>query len=113
DEVKRFAECSFEPSSKVNTDALQSFQTALKDFEHHFEVFEKGDGDLRWVHTLISNVKSFVLGTYHGLGKKHLQAYFDEFAFRFNRRFWQDQLFSRLAYAVMDSHILGYVDLTR
>ena len=113
DEVKRFAECSFEPSSKVNTDALQSFQTALKDFEHHFEVFEKGNGDLRWVHTLISNVKSFVLGTYHGLGKKHLQAYFDEFAFRFNRRFWQDQLFSRLAYAVMDSHILGYVDLTR
>jgi hypothetical protein len=28
----------------------------------------------------------FSLGVYHGLRRKHLQAYLDEFAFRFNRR---------------------------
>jgi hypothetical protein len=27
-----------------------------------------------------------VRGTHHGVGKQHLQAYLDEFTFRFNRR---------------------------
>ncbi len=38
---------------------------------------------------------------------------FDEFAFRFNPRFWPDQLFPRLVCAVAASNILGYGDLTR
>lgn len=66
-----------------------------------------------WVYILISNAKAFLLGTYHGLDKKHLQSYFDEFCFRFNRRFWHEQLFPRLVCAVAASNILGYVDLTR
>ena len=28
----------------------------------------------------------FILGVYHGLRRPHLQAYLDEFVFRFNRR---------------------------
>jgi hypothetical protein len=31
-------------------------------------------------------VKTWALGVYHGLRKKHLQSYLDEFVFRFNRR---------------------------
>jgi len=80
---------------------------------HHDQVFEKGRGALRWVYPLISNVKAFLLGTYHGLGKKHLQSCFNEFAFRFNRRFWPDQLFPRLVCAMAASDALGYGDLTR
>ncbi len=38
---------------------------------------------------------------------------FDEFAFRFNPRFWPDQLFPRLVCAVAASNILGYGDLTQ
>ena len=76
-------------------------------------IFVKGSGALRWVHTLISNLKAFLQGTYHGLGKKHLQGYFDEFCFRFNRRFWPNLLFPRLVCAVAASNILGHDDLTR
>lgn len=46
---------------------------------------------------LIPNVKFYLLGIYHGLGKKHLQCYFDEFAFRFNRCFWLQPLFYALS----------------
>ncbi len=102
------------PGSGIHSDALGSFRAALRGaYVHHYQVFDKGSGALRWVHTLISNVKAFLLGTYHGLGKKHLQSYFDEFAFRFNRRFWPNQLFPRLVCAVAASNILGYADLTR
>ena len=100
--------------SEIHSDALGSFRAALREgYEHHFQVFDRDSGALRWVHTLISNVKSFLLGTYHGIGKKHLQSYFDEFAFRFNRRFWPDQLFPRFVCAVAASDILRYDDLTR
>ena len=100
--------------SEIYSDALGSFRAALQSaYTHHYQVFDKSSGALRWVHTLISNVKAFLLGTYHGLSKKHLQSYFDEFAFRFNRCFWPQQLFPRLVCAVAASNILGYDDLTR
>src|SRR5208337_1936650 len=38
------------------------------------------------IHRVFSNLKTWGLGVYHGLRRKHLQAYLDEFAFRFNRR---------------------------
>ena len=100
--------------SEIHSDALGSFRTALQgEYVHHYQVFDKDSGALHWIHILISNAKSFLLGTYHGIGKKHLQRYFDEFDFRFNRRFWPEQLFPRLVRAVAVSNILGYGDLTR
>ena len=41
---------------------------------------------LPWIHCMFANLKSWALGVYHGLRRKHLQAYLDEFVFRFNRR---------------------------
>ena len=35
---------------------------------------------------VFSNLKTWALGVYHGLRPRHLQAYLDEFVFRFNRR---------------------------
>lgn len=55
--------------------------------------------DLKWVHKAISNLKTLLLGAYHGRCTK-LQAYLDEFCFRFNRRLTGNQLFLRLTRAV-------------
>ncbi len=41
---------------------------------------------LKWVHVIITNAKTYINGTFHGLEEKHLQRYLDEFCFRFNRR---------------------------
>src|SRR3954464_2942079 len=48
-----------------------------------------GDAALRLpaIHLVFSLVKRWLLGTHHGaVGEKHLPAYLDEYAFRFNRR---------------------------
>lgn len=66
----------------------------------------------RWVHTLISNAKSFIAGTFHGLDKKHLQAYLDEFCYRFNRRKWHSQLFNRLLHACVNGPVITYAEVT-
>jgi hypothetical protein len=41
---------------------------------------------LPWAHRVFSNLKTWAQGVYHGLRRKHLQRYLDEYVFRFNRR---------------------------
>jgi hypothetical protein len=40
------------------------------------------------IHIAFSNPKTWLLGTRHGDSHRHLQAYLNEFVFRFNRRFY-------------------------
>ena len=51
---------------------------------------------LPWVHRVFANAKRWALGVYHGLRPAHLQAYLDEFVFRFNRRRTPHAAFDRL-----------------
>ena len=51
---------------------------------------------LPWSHRLFSNLKRWAIGVYHGLRRKHLQSYLDEFVFRFNRRRNRPATFRRL-----------------
>lgn len=39
-----------------------------------------------WIHRAFSNLKRFAMGVYHGFRRRYLQAYLDEFVFRWNRR---------------------------
>jgi hypothetical protein len=67
---------------------------------------------LKWLHTMISNAKAFIGGTYHGLASKHLQSYLDEFCFRTNRRRFEGQLFNRLLTACVSTDTITYQKLT-
>jgi hypothetical protein len=40
------------------------------------------------IHLVFSNLKTWLLGTHHGTSQHHLQAYLNEYTFRFNRRFY-------------------------
>ena len=51
---------------------------------------------LPWTHRVFANLKRWALGVYHGLRRKHLQSYLDEFAFRFNRRHTRHAAFRSL-----------------
>jgi len=62
-------------------------------------------GELKWLHKSISNLKALLLGTYHGRYSK-LQPYLNEFCFRLDRRSAINQLYSRLAHAVVASSAL-------
>ena len=87
------------PGSKIECDGYRSYQD-LSGVELDAKKYEPGD--LHWLHKAISNLKALLLGTYHGRCTQ-LQAYLDEFCFRFNRRKTGDQIFARLARAVAAS----------
>jgi hypothetical protein len=48
----------------------------------------KTDKHLPMIHIVFGNLDTWLLGTHHGVSPKHLQAYLNEYTFRFNRRFW-------------------------
>jgi transposase-like protein len=90
------------PGADIVTDGLNSYvKLEEAGYRHKGRIFspEENPDHLHWIHTIISNLKAFIGGTYHGLGKKHLQGYFDEFCYRFNRRKFEKQLFNRLLFA--------------
>jgi hypothetical protein len=50
---------------------------------------EKAEKHLPMIHLVFSNLKTWINGTHHGrVEPHHLQAYLNEFVFRFNRRFY-------------------------
>ncbi len=51
--------------------------------------YEKADSHLPMIHLVFSNLKTWILGTHHGaIAPHHLQAYLNEYVYRFNRRFY-------------------------
>ncbi|MBT9167768.1 MAG: hypothetical protein DDT19_01109 [Syntrophomonadaceae bacterium] len=94
-----FAEKSIVPGTTISSDAYRSYR-ALDNagYKHEYQVYNAKEtpDHLPWLHTVISNAKAFVGGTFHGLDSKHLQTYLDEFCYRFNRRKFKGEWFSRL-----------------
>jgi hypothetical protein len=51
---------------------------------------------LLWIHRVFALLKRWGLGTYHGLRRKHIDTYLNEFVFRYNRRFYRHVSFETL-----------------
>lgn len=104
------------PGAQLKTDGLHSYVplSQEEDYDHRPVVVgtpENASAMLPWVHILIANAKRFVLGTHHGVSRKHLHRYLSEFCYRFNRRFWEAQLFDRLLTACVTCPPLRYSEV--
>jgi hypothetical protein len=51
---------------------------------------------LKWIHRVFSLLKRWGLGTYHGLRRRHIDTYLNEFVFRYNRRFYRHVSFDTI-----------------
>lgn len=73
-----------------------------------------GENLLPHIHTIISLLKRWLLGTHQGaVESKHLQSYLDEYVFRFNRRKSAQRglLFYRLLESDMHTNTITYEEL--
>lgn len=92
DTLRSFLLTHIEPGAKILTDGLASYPLAAGNDYVHRSTSIKGSGMdaheiLPGVHRVASLVKRWLLGTHQGsFSADHMQAYLDEFAFRFNRR---------------------------
>jgi transposase-like protein len=85
-----FIKANIEPGTAVITDAWQGYASlSSHGFRHQARVQgsrERAEKILPRIHRVFGNLKTWLRGTHHGVDSKHLQAYLDEFTFRFNRR---------------------------
>jgi hypothetical protein len=97
-----FVEASVAPGAMIVTDDWSAYDKLSERGYQHLAVPERGDGQvaeeyLPLIHLVFSNLKAWIDGTHHGrIEAQHLQAYLNEFTFRFNRRFWPFNAFRSL-----------------
>lgn len=90
--VVPFVQESIEPGAQVRTDGSAAYRSLGKlGYDHQRTVMLGSDVpahvSMAGVHRVASLVKRWILGTHHGsVQPAHLDAYLDEFVFRFNRR---------------------------
>lgn len=87
-----FVKASIQPGARVRTDGSAAYRS-LKTlgFEHERQVHlgssVPAHVSMAGVHRVASLLKRWLLGAHHGsVQPEHLDAYLDEFVFRFNRR---------------------------
>jgi transposase-like protein len=112
--AKSFAEKNIVKGSEIRTDGLNIYASLS---ENGYRLIQKKydpknqPEHLHWIHIIVSNAKSLIGGTFHGLDKIHLQRYLDEFCYRFNRRWFETNIFSRLIEACVSANKITYHEL--
>ena len=91
EKLKAFLEGKIEPESTVHTDGWRGYSGLENSGFKHIKIVakktEKPHITFPLVHRVFSLLKRWLLATHQGaVSRKHLQAYLEEFTFRFNRR---------------------------
>jgi hypothetical protein len=101
DSLGGFVESAVLPGSLIVTDDWSGYGSLRKLGYDHHAIAECGDPEVAEefmpiIHLVFSNLKTWLNGIHHGVSAKHLQAYLNEFTFRFNRRFYPFNAFRSL-----------------
>jgi len=101
DSLCGFVESVITPGSNITTDDWVGYSSLATRGYTHLSVAERGDPQvaeefLPIIHLVFSNLKTWLLGTHHGVSHQHIQAYLNEYTFRFNRRFYPFNAFRSL-----------------
>ena len=94
------------------TDGHRSYP-GLTDYRHDPRTVGKMAGHivLPWIHRVFALMKRWGLGTYHGLRRKHIDTYLNEFVFRYNRRFYRHVSFETMLGLASHHHPTSYWDI--
>jgi transposase-like protein len=90
DSLVSFVAANVEKGSTVRTDGWKGY-LPLGGVGYRHRARTQGTPErakklLPRVHRVFGNLQTWLRGTHHGVANHHLQAYLDEFTFRFNRR---------------------------
>jgi transposase-like protein len=86
----KFIQDNIEKGSTIVTDGWQGYNI-IEAYGYKHDIIEGESSvevakNLIHIHRAFSNLKTWINGTHHGVSKKHIQAYLNEYVFRYNRR---------------------------
>lgn len=114
EEIKRWAGQHLRPGGTVYSDGLGCF-LGLGDAGCIHRPIVTGSGKraaqnptFKWVNTLLGNLKTSLVGTYHAIRAKHVPRYLAQFQYRFNRRYKLADMIPRLICAALRTPPMPY-----
>jgi transposase-like protein len=104
------------PGTYIITDDWSGYDELKKRGFQHFAIAERCDPQvaeeyLPIVHLVLSKLKTWLRGTHYRVNHQYLQAYLNEFTFRFNRRFYPFNTFRSLLGIAGDVTAPTYAEL--
>src|SRR5499426_2390040 len=110
--IEAFVRANVKTGTTLLTDGHRSYP-GLTDYRHDPRTVGKMAGHivLPWIHRVFALMKRWALGTYHGLRRKHIDTYLNEFVFRYNRRFYRHVSFETVLGLASHHHPTSYWDI--
>jgi hypothetical protein len=110
--IEAFVRANVKTGTTLLTDGHRSYP-GLTDYRHDPRTVGKMAGHivLPWIHRVFALMKRWGLGTYHGLRRKHIDTYLNEFVFRYNRRFYRHVSFETMLGLASHHHPTSYWDI--
>jgi transposase-like protein len=111
--LEAFVRANVKPGATLLTDGHAAYPGLAGDYRHDPRVVGAMAANilLPWSHRAFALMKRWALGTYHGLRRKHVGAYLDEFVFRYNRRFYRHVSFETLLGLAANHEPTSYQDI--
>ncbi len=112
--IHAFIRANIKPGTTLLSDGHRSY-LGLAGYRHDPRVVGliAGHVVLLWIHRVFALLKRWGLGTYHGLRRKHIDTYLNEFVFRYNRRFYRHVSFETLLGLATHGTPMSYWDITK
>ena len=112
--IEAFVNANVKRGTTLLTDGHKSYP-GLTGYRHDPRVVGKMAAHivLPWIHRAFSLMRRWSLGTYHGLRRKHVDTYLNEFVFRYNRRFYRHVSFETLLGLAADKQPASYWDIVK
>lgn len=93
--LKEFMQAHIAPHAQVRSDGWRGYSGLKREFPNLVqERSEKKGKNFAQLHRSIMMFKAWLRGTHHSVS--HLQAYLDEYTYRFNRHFMKEGIFENL-----------------
>ena len=108
DSINGEVEKTVNETASALTDGYKGYAKLKEKITTHHVVVEpnktKSAKIFPWVNRTISNAKKIMLGVHHNaVNQQYVQNYLDEFCYKFNRRYFGDNLSDRLMIAALET----------
>lgn len=114
-EMKDTSNIGGERSAALRTTGAKIYQVIVGDGLDNTRLLAGLDGNPRkrlpWIQVLLATIKGNLRGVHHGVSKKHLKRYINEYVYRFNRRSCESQLFNRAVQACASTTTVTFAEL--
>ena len=111
--IEAFVRANVKPGATLLTDGHAAYPGLSDDYRHDPRVVGAMAANivLPRSHRAFALMQRWALGTYHGLRRKHVDTYLNEFVFRYNRRFYRHVSFETMLGLAANHEPTGYRDI--